>query len=903
MATDHGLLGREQECGRLDRLVADVRSGASRVLVVRGSAGVGKTALLEHLVANSAGCASVRAVGVEAEMELAFAGLHALCAPLLGGLPRLPGPQRAALSTAFGLEAGPPPDRFMVGLAVLSLLADASESQPLLCVVDDAQWLDRVSAQTLAFVARRLLAERVGLVFGLREDAGDFRGLPELVVEGLAPAAARALLDRVIPGPLDDRVRNRILAEAAGNPLGLLELPRSLTPMGFDVPAPLASRLEQGFVRQLAPLPQPARRLLLLAAAEPLGDTSLLRAAAQRLELGRDASEAVEDSGLVEIGAQARFRHPLVRSAVYRAAAPAERRSVHGALAEAERDPDRRAWHRARAAAGLDESVAGELERSAGRARNRGGVIAAAAFLAQAAELTPDPSRRGRRALAAAQAKYEAAAFESADELLSLADTCPLDELQGARLARLRAQMTFARRRGKDAPPLLLAAARGLEALDPPAAREAYVEALDAALVAGRLHAEHGVREAAQAALAAPVVTGPPRTIDLVLDGLAVRFTRGPAAGAPALRAALDAFAAETPDGHEQTMRWLALCPLVQAIAIFELWDGDAYHALATRAVALARRSGALNVLPFALWSSAAMEMFAGDFAACSALLQEADAIRAATGTERLVLGGLGIAAWRGREADALRVIDAAHGNALARGEARVVSMAGCCAGILHNGLGQYEQALEAAKLGSDDDDQWYTGWSLVELVEAASRSGRPQLAADALRRLEERTRAAGTDWGLGALARSRALVAGSEDDHREAIERLGRTRVHIEALRAHLVYGEWLRREQRRRDAREQLRIAHGAFSAIGAEAYAERARRELGLTGETVPRRTAATRDVLTAQEAQVARMARSGLTNPEIAAELFISPRTVEYHLRKVFIKLGIAGRKDLRGVLDA
>jgi DNA-binding CsgD family transcriptional regulator len=784
-----------------------------------------------------------------------------------------------------------------------------AEEQPLVCIVDDAQWLDRVSAQILTFVSRRLLAEQVALVFALREAGDEFGGLPELVVGGIEPLAARVLLDTTIPGPLDEPVRNRILAEASGNPLALLELPRTAVAGGYGLPGsmPLISRIEQGFARRLDPLPRETRQLLLLAAAEPVGDPMLLHRAAERLGIAPEATAPAEAAGLIDIGAHVRFRHPLVRSAAYRAASIADRRAAHRALAEAtdpQRDPDRGAWHRAHAAPQFDEAVAGELERSADRARGRGGLAAAAAFLARAAELTPEAARRGERALAAAKAKFDAGALEAARELLALALTCPLDELQRARHARLNAEIVFALRRGSDAPPLLLEAARRLEALDPAAARETNLEALDAALVAGRLHSARGVRAAAEAARAAPAAPEPPRSIDLILDGMATRFTEGPGTGMAPLRRALEAFAGETLDGHAQTMRWLSLCPLVQSFAIFELWDADAYYTLAIRAVRLAREAGALTVLPFALWSESAMQMFAGNFAASETLLQEADAIRAATGTSRTVLGGLGLAAWRGSEAEALDRIRTGHENALARGEARVVSMAGCCTAILCNGLAHYEAAMDGALRGSEDDDQWYVGWSLLELVEAATRCRRPEVAAPALERLERRTRAAGSDWALGILARSRALVsegAAADALYREAIERLDRTRIRLEATRARLVYGEWLRREQRRRDAREQLRAAHDTFGAIGAEAYAERARRELALTGESVPRRTARTRDVLTPQEAQIARLAADGQTNPEIGAQLFISPRTVEYHLRKVFTKLGIGSRKELRGAL--
>ena len=838
-----GLLGRQSECETLDRLVADVREGQSRVLVLRGEAGVGKTALLEHLAASAAGCRLARAAGVESEMELPFAGLHALCAPMLVHLRRLPAPQRAALSTAFGLDAGSPPDRFMVGLAVLSLLADVAEEEPLLCIVDDAQWLDRVSALTLAFVARRLLAERVGLVFAVREDGDDhgFAGLPELAVEGIGALDARLLLDATVPGPLDERVRDRILAEASGNPLALLELPHGAAG-GFGLPGsmPLISRIEQGFARQLEPLPGETRQLLLLAAAEPVGDVTLLRRAAELLGLEADEAAPAEAAGLIDIGARVRFRHPLVRSAAYRSASAPDRRDVHRALAEAtdpQLDPDRRAWHRAHAAARFDEAVAGELEHSAGRARSRGGTAAAAAFLQRAAELTPDPAQRGERALAAAQAKFESGDPQAALELVAVAEMCPLDELRSAQLALLRAQFAFVLTRGTDAPALLVDAAKRLEALDPALARQTYVEALGSMMYARRLDADSPVLEAARAA---PLGPRPPRSIDLVLDGLAARCTEGPAAGVPLLRLALEQYANEPLDGHEEIIRWLLLTPIVQSMTVFELWDDDGFHALATRAVQLARETGALSMLPIALVYRSGLHVFGGELAAASALIQESDAIALATGTTPLMYSRLLLGAWRGVEAEAMAYINAGLENTP---EGTVVAMAGYGTAVLNNGLGRYEAAVDGARHSSDEGDYGYAGASLPELVEAASRSGRPEVAAAALLRLEARTRAAGTDWALGVLARSRALLSegdAAEALYREAIERLERTRIRVELARARLVYGEWLRREDRRVDAREQLRAAHDTFSRAGAEAFAERARRELLATGETVPRRT---------------------------------------------------------------
>ena len=403
-----GLRGRRRERDALDRLLTDVRAGQSRVLVVRGEAGIGKTALVDHLAARAAGCRVARAAGVESEMELAYAGVHQLCAPLVDRLPRLPGPQREALATALGLSGGAAPDRFLVGLAVLGLLSDAAAERPLVCLVDDAQWLDRASAQALAFVARRLLAESVALVFAVREpiDGQDLAGLPPLAVGGLDDADARALLDSAMPGRLDERVRERVVAEARGNPLALLELPRGLTVAemagGFALPdaGPMASRIEQSFVRQLHSLPDETRRLLLTAAAEPVGDVPLLWRAAERLGIGPDAAAPAAAAGLIELGPRVRFRHPLVRSAAYRSAEPPDRRAVHRALADAtdaDTDPDRRAWHRAHAATGPDEAVACELEHSSDRARGRADAHSGAARRARAGRGAGHVRRGGAR--------------------------------------------------------------------------------------------------------------------------------------------------------------------------------------------------------------------------------------------------------------------------------------------------------------------------------------------------------------------------------------------------------------------------------------------------------------------------------------------------------------------------
>jgi DNA-binding CsgD family transcriptional regulator len=904
------LRGRHNECAALDRLVEDIRAGQSRVLVLRGEAGVGKTALLEYLQGRASGCRLARAAGVESEMELPFAGLHQLCAPMLHRLGRLPGPQGDALGAAFGLRDGDAPDRFLVGLAVLSLLSDVAEEHPLMCVVDDAQWLDRASAQALAFVTRRLVAESVAVVFAVREagDEQDLTGLPELQVRGLADPDARALLESVITGPLDERVRDRIVAETRGNPLGLLELPHGLTPGqlagGFGLPdAPaLSGRIEESFQRRLEALPADSRELLLVAAAEPVGDPVPVWRAAEKLGVAFEAAAPTEAVGLVEFGGRVRFRHPLVRSAVYRSAPQEARHRVHRALAEAtnpDLDPDRRAWHRAYATPALDEDVAAELERSAGRAQARGGLAAAAAFLARAAELTPEPARRARRTLAAAQSKHQAGAPDTALELLAMAQAGPLDELQQARAELLRAQITFAVNRGRDAPPLLLAAAKRLEPLDATLARETYLDAFSAALFAGRLARGGGVREVAEAVLAADwgdSARRSPLACDLLLDGLAILTTQGYAAAATTLKGALRAFRDE-PMSEEDALRWLWLaCRIARALGDDASWDE-----LTHRQVQLARNAGALSLLPIALIERFGVQLFVGDLDAAASLVAEAEAVVEATGSQLAPQGAIALAAWRGREAETSALIQASLQEVERRGEGLWLVATEWASAVLFNGLGRYEDALAAAEQAAEDPHELgLSTWVPTEIIEAAVRSGKPERAAGPLRRLQEISRAAGTDWALGVEARSRALLSDGEAAERlylEAIERLGRTRIRVALARAHLLYGEWLRRQGRRMDARKQLRTAHQLYSSMDMEGFAERAGRELQATGETARKRVVETRGELTAQEMQIARLAKNGLSNPEIGARLFISARTVQYHLGKVFAKLDISSRAQL------
>jgi DNA-binding CsgD family transcriptional regulator len=905
------LRGRQAECETLDQLVATVQSGHSAVLVVRGEAGIGKTALLEYARAAASGCRIARAAGVESEMELAFGGLHQLCAPFLDHLVHLPAPQREALGIAFRLSAGAPPDRFLVGLAVLSLLADVAEKEPLVCLVDDAQWLDRVSAQTLAFVARRLLAERIGLVFAVREPRleDDLTGLPPLEVGRLSDGDARALLDSVVPGRLDARVRDRIVAETQGNPLALLELPRGLTPAelagGFGRPdaRSLAGQIEQSFLRRVRSLPAETQRLLLIAAAEPVGDVTLLARAADLLGIEAAAAAPAESAGLITIGTRVRFRHPLVRSAAYRVAAPEDRQGVHRALADAtdpQADPDRRAWHLANAAAGPDEAVAAELERSAGRAQARGGVAAAAAFLERAAELTPDAARRGARALAAARAKQRAGGYDAALELLDAAELSPLDERELAQADLLRGQIMFASRSAGAGLPLLLKAAKRLEPLDAGLARETYRDALYAAFTAGRLPSGAQLADVAAAALAAPPGPRPERN-DLLMTGVAAMVTEGYAAGMPTVRQALDAFSTEE-ISREEGLGWL---PLASRMA-FNAWDFDGWSTLSAKLVELARETGALSILPPALLLLVPNRAHAGQLAVAESLVAEAVTIGEATGSRFFAqYCALVVEPWRGREAATRRTIEAVTRDLALQGEGKVLTATHWASAVLCNGLGRYEEAYVSAERGCEHPQELGLAISsMVELVEAATRSGRAARAVAAARHLDEMAQAAGTDWALGTSALVRAQVSegpAADTLYREAIERLGRTEVGVARARSRLLYGEWLRRENRRADAREQLGAAYELLGQMGAEAFAERARRELQATGEAVRKRPVEVRTTLTAQEAQIAQLAGDGLTNSEIGAQLFISPHTVEWHLRKIFVKLGIVSRKQIRATL--
>ena len=906
------LLGRRTECEALDQLLSDVMTGTSRVTVLRGDAGAGKSALLAYLSQRASGWQVATAVGVESEMELAYSSLHQLCAPMLERLDRLPDPQRAALATVFGLGLGAAPDRFLVGLATLSLLADAAEQQPLICIVDDAQWLDQASAQILAFVARRLLAERIALVCAARRGSGDdvLTGLPELPIHGLNDSDARALLLDNVYGPLDAAVCDQIVTESQGNPLALLEFPRSWNTAefagGFGFPAShphtVASKIEQSYARRLHMLSGDTQLLVLAAAAEPIGDPLLLRRAAEGLGLEMAAADPAVATGLLKVGGRVQFAHPLVRAAAYRSATAEDRRQVHRALAEAtdaEADPDRHAWHRARATPGPDEDVAAELEHSAGRAQDRGGAAAAAAFLTHATELTPDPTRRVQRALDAAFANMLVGTFDAARILITTASDGPADEAQRVRIDLLRAQLAFASSRGTEAPPLLLAAARRLESLDVNLARETYLDTFSAALFGARLNEKVGVREVAQAALAGPRPTdNEPRVSDLLLDGL-VALTDDYAKGIPVCRDALRKLSGEGVSPQER-LRWL----WQGCVVALELWDDETAYLLSHHSVQIARKTGTLSELALALSAHTPVLVFCGELSAAALAVAESQSVQQATGISSAPYGALILNAWRGQELPTRELIEITTRDVHLRGEGIGIAICEYARAVLCNGLGQYEEAVIGARSANEYQEVVAENWGLSELIEPATRTGRTDLAREALNRLTRKAQATGTDWALGIEARSRALLSGganAEEAFRDAIKRLSRTRVRAELARTHLLYGEWLRRANRRVDARGQLNVAHEMFNMMGMKSFAERTWRELVATGATVHKRDVTMRVDLTAQEAQIARLARDGLSNPEIGAQLFLSARTVEWHLGKVFSKLDISSRRQLRAAL--
>lgn len=899
------LIGRGDEVRALDELLSAVCAGQSRTLILSGPPGIGKTALLEEAAARAADCRVVRIAGIESEMEFAYAALQLMCAAMWDDIDAIPVPQRTALRRAFGVDQGPAPDPFLVGLAALGLVSEAARHRPLVVLVDDHQWLDRGSRHVLAFVARRLVAESVAVVFATRTVGDELRGLPETVVRGLRDSEAQTLLARHIDGPLDSRVRDQVIADAHGNPLALLELPRAVSRAelagGFGTPgAPSTHSLEGALRRQIQDLPLPSRRLLALAAADPVGDPAVLWHASTILGIDAGAAAPALDADLFAITSRVVFRHPLIRSTAYRSVPMSDRQQIHAALAavtDARLDPDRRAWHLGLATLAPDDDVADELERSASRVRARGGITAAAAFLERASELTSDPARRCDRAIAAASAKADAGLLDAANDLLKTVEGGYLTDLQRARADLVRAQLAMITSHGNDAAPLMLNAARRLESIDARLARETYLDAMSAALFAGRLAPEGGsMLDVSEAASAATRVLSTPGPADLLLDGLATQYNAGFDKGFTTVCEALSRYG----DGMqvEEELRWM----LLACLAASRVWDIERHISLSLRYLDIARASGALAHLPLALSSRFLPLMMTGDFDSAAEVALEMGAAIDAMGNSLSPYCAIVLAAWRGRRAELETLATSARVDAEHRGEGHGLTVIAWAEAVMANGRGDYRTARDRASYASacrgDGGASW---WSLSELIESAARLDDLPTATAAFELLAETTTLSATDWSLGIEARSRAVVsegASAEHLYLEAVERLARTGLRPDQGRAHLLYGEWLRRQRRRVDARTHLRAAHDLFTSIGMEAFAERAARELQATGETARRRTATPTVVtLTPQETQIARLAREGLSNPEIGARLFISARTVQYHLSKVFAKLGIHSRSQL------
>ncbi|WP_106814525.1 helix-turn-helix transcriptional regulator [Microbacterium timonense] len=901
------MLDRHSERARLDDLLGDVRAGRSSTLLLNGAAGVGKTVLLRYLTDGADGLHIVSTTGIQSEVTLAYAALHQLCRPLMDFVSDLPVPQREALRTVFGEVPGPSPDRLLVSLATLSLLSRAAEERPLLCVVDDAQWLDALSAQVLGFVARRLEAEPIGMVFAARaeEPLAWADGLSHLGVGGFATSDARDLLRSLVPGTVHPRALERIVDESEGNPLVIVEAARAMRPAEIATGIMLSSRpsrpseLEAHFARQVAGLPSDTRTLLLVAAAEPFADAAAIERAAAHLGVAPEAALAAAEIGLCDPGGGVRFRHPLVRAAVYRSASPSSVRDAHSALA-ATYDPggDRvlLAWHRALAATHADEEAAAELASAAERTLSRGGPATAAELLRRARAITDDAELRDRWALLTALAELLAGQFDNARRELTELRGRPVNERVRAEAKLIGARVEFARIRGGATVSLFLDAASDLLHVDVPAAQEAFFHAMSASLFAGVLAADAGLRDVAAQWQSAGIDAGdePSR----LMSALVCVIDRGDAGAWAELSDSLARYRGAAALGDAPDRLWLA------CVAAAAAWDLGTWDALSARHVDMARERGDFSELPIALSSRTFVSLFSGQLGAASDAVMEMATITAATGEVVSPYGAIGLAALRG-DAEALaalaqQVADAAQ----RRSEGTGVAIAHWGSAVIHNGRGQYGRAAEYARRAVQLHHSLHatSGWAMAELVEAAVRSGDREEAEAVTARFAAVAQASGTAWAQGVHHRLRALVA--EDDAAEplfveAVSLLADTAARFDLARTELVYGEWLRRRRRLSDARVHLSTAHESFLAMGADAFGARALAELRAAGATT-RPVPATPQTLTPQESQIARLAGQGLTNAEIAARLFLSPRTVEYHLSKVFMKLEISSRRQLRGL---
>ncbi|MGW5195294.1 AAA family ATPase [Kribbella sp. NPDC004138] len=886
------LYGRATECARMEQLLQDASTGHAVAFRVLGERGIGKSSMLDYLARRADGYRVLRTRGVEDERELPYAALHLLCAPLLEELERLEPAQRAALSTAIGLSGGEPPDRLLVSVAALNLLTGVAERDPVCCLVDDAHWLDTASLLVLAFVVRRAERSRLLIVFGERDQHGvpELDGLAEMRLEGLPWSDAHSVLLAGAPGQIDTAVTERILLEARGNPRLLLEAVDGVTAVGlaggYAIPAPRpeAGDREHDCVRRAQRLPADARQLLLTVAAEPTGDPGLVSRAADVLGICGQAAEILEEQNLLTFGSRVVFGCAKLRAAVYAGATPPEVRLAHRALAEAvtsEADADRRAWHLALSTSGPDEPIAAGLEQNAALAEARGGIAARAAFLERAALGTADPAVRARRALSAADAHHAAGSLDVAQHLLTIAAAGPSDPARQAEIGFQRARIEFAARRDDASPQLLLDAARQLRTHSPALARYAHLEALAAAMLSCRSPAAPSVRTVAQAArdTAAEGLEDP---VDLLLGALAGRVLDRPGTSARTLGRALDAFCGDDLDPAARGWSWLA------GWAAADGWNEEPWAALT-----------APN-------HTALIDVFRGRFQAAHDAIARRNTRHLGTDVPLPTPASLMLAAWEGRQ-DVLRgMLPTARRQARQRADALTLTATHLAEAVLHNGAGHYEQALAAAREAVEADQLALSGWARAELIEAATRCGQGDVAAAELSRLDADADAAATPWALGVRAVAHALLADpptAEASYQEAIDRLSETGIRVQLARAQLLYGEWLRRQNRRADARAPLRAAQQTFTTIGAEGFARRASAELLATGERVRKRSVESGRELTTQESRIGYLARDGLSNSEIGARLFLSPRTVEYHLHKVFAKLGITSRTELHLVLRA
>ena len=907
------LLGRDQERAALDGLIEAAGNGLSGVLVLHGEAGMGKTALLEYSIESASGLLVTRITGLEAERELSFAALHRLLQPSLDRMNSLPQPQRDGLNSALGLASHAVADPFLIGLATLTLLADRATERGLLCIIDDSQWIDRESLQAIAFAARRLQADGIVILFGIRtptEVSSSLADLPSIEVAGLPDAAALDLLSTVVASPLDAGVARHIISETSGCPLALKELANDLSVeqwIGADrvsAPIPISRQLEAHFRRQFEELSPETQTFVLVAAAEASGDASLVRRAALDLGCDEDAELEAVRGRLLSTEPSLQFRHPLIRSAVYTGASATDRKRVHRALADSidrSLDPDRWAQHLAAIATGYDSQLAADLEAGANRARERGGYAAEASLLTQAAGFTEHAELRSKRLLEASAAALSAGAPQRARKLLSQASLELKDPLLLAHAQQIDGRLRISTVQPSLAPALFLAAAQQFLPLDGDRARHSMLDAFESFLKCQYFTEGTDGAEIARAALA----TRPSRAVeslaDLLLDGMSLLLGTGYVQSVDSLRRAAQ-FLRDGPISPEDVIRWFSYGSFITD----ELWDDRTHIAWVERVESVARKRGALSVLKLSLIGLAVHQIRVGKFSAAEAYFAESLELTAASdGIGSLALDlyrplNVELLAWRGDDAGTRSAATMLMEMGEAVGMAVVQFQAHHALAILELGAGRYSDALLAAQFATDRQAIGWRCQSLPLVVEAGLRSGNRTAAERALVELELRATASATPWALGLLERSQALMADdslAEALFTQSIADLKQTLVVTDLALARLSYGEWLRRRQRRADARIQLRQAHEAFETMGAAGFAERARTELLATGEHAVRRTVETQNDLTPQELKIAQLASRGATNPEIAAQMFISPSTVDYHLRKTYRKLGIASRRQL------